>query len=106
MSASYKTEGAVTLTEEQIVTLHQKLREMRHDVNGQLTNIIAAAELIRLRPESTEQRLQTLLDLRPGAPALARASYLQELHGDLTAARATMEKTKPSICKFLFNLAY
>ena len=62
MSASYKTEGPVTLTEEQIVLLHQKLRDMRHDVNGQLTNIIACAELIRLRPESAEERLKTLLE--------------------------------------------
>ena len=62
MSASYKTEGAVTLTEEQIVALHEKLRAMRHDVNGQLTNIIACAELIRLRPDSTEERLKTLLE--------------------------------------------
>ena len=62
MSASYKTEGPVTLTEEEIVLLHQKLRDMRHDVNGQLTNIIACAELIRLRPDSTEERLKTLLE--------------------------------------------
>ena len=62
MSASYKTEASVTLTGEQILTLHQKLRDMRHDVNGQLTNIIACAELIRLRPESTEERLKTLLE--------------------------------------------
>lgn len=40
------------------------------------------------------ERLQALLDLRPGAPALARASYLQELHGELTAARATMARAE------------
>jgi uncharacterized membrane protein len=62
MSSSYKTEGAVTLTEEQILALHEKLRVMRHDVNGQLTNIIACAELIRLRPASMEERLKTLLE--------------------------------------------
>jgi hypothetical protein len=62
MSAPYKTSGPVTLTEEQIIALHQKLRDMRHDVNGRLANIVAAAELIRLRPESTEERLKLLLD--------------------------------------------
>ena len=62
MSASYKTEGPVTLAEEEIIALHQKLRAMRHDVNGQLTNIIACAELIRLRPESTEERLKVLIE--------------------------------------------
>jgi uncharacterized protein YciW len=62
MSASYKTKGSVTLSEKEILALHQKLRDMRHDVNGRLANIVAAAELIRLRPESTEERLKLLLD--------------------------------------------
>jgi hypothetical protein len=62
MSVPYKTSGPVTLSEEQILALHQKLRDMRHDVNGRLANIVAAAELIRMRPESTEERLKMLLD--------------------------------------------
>jgi hypothetical protein len=62
MSASYKTNGSVTLSEAQILELHQKLRDMRHDVNGRLANIVAAAELIRLRPDSAAERLKLLLD--------------------------------------------
>ncbi|HEY2329447.1 MAG TPA: hypothetical protein VGI63_06495 [Verrucomicrobiae bacterium] len=62
MSASYKPSGQVTLNEEQILALHAKLRDMRHDVNGHLANIVAAAELIRLRPETTEERLKLLLE--------------------------------------------
>jgi hypothetical protein len=62
MSAPYKAGGPVTFSEEQILALHQKLRDMRHDVNGRLANIVAAAELIRLRPDSTEERLKMLLD--------------------------------------------
>jgi hypothetical protein len=62
MSASYKFTGPVTLTEEQVLALHRRLRDMRHDVNGRLANIVAAAELIRLRPDTTEERLKTLLD--------------------------------------------
>ena len=62
MSASYKTQGPVTLSEKQILELHQKLRDMRHDVNGRLANIVAAAELIRLRPESAEERMKLLLE--------------------------------------------
>lgn len=62
MSVPYKTSGSVTLSEAQILELHQKLRDMRHDVNGRLANIVAAAELIRLRPESTEERLKLLID--------------------------------------------
>lgn len=62
MAADYKTNGPVTLTEEQILALHQKLRDMRHDVNGRLANIVAAAELARLRPETAAERLKMLLE--------------------------------------------
>ena len=62
MSASYKLNGPVTLTEEQIFALHRRLRDMRHDVNGRLANMVAAAELIRLRPETAADRLRILLD--------------------------------------------
>jgi len=58
----YKPSGPVTLSEEQILALHQKLRDMRHDVNGRLANIVAAAELIRMRPEATAERLKLLLE--------------------------------------------
>jgi hypothetical protein len=62
MSASYKLHGPVTLTEEQVFALHRRLRDMRHDVNGRLANIVAAAELIRLRPDAMEDKLRILLD--------------------------------------------
>jgi len=63
MAADYKTNGPVTLTEAEILALHQKLRDMRHDVNGRLANIVAAAELMRLRPDqSPAERLQLLLN--------------------------------------------
>jgi hypothetical protein len=63
MAADYQPSGPVTLNEEQILALHQKLREMRHDVNGRLANIVAAAELMRLRPDqSVAERLKLLLE--------------------------------------------
>jgi hypothetical protein len=62
MSASYKLKAPLNLTDEQIFALHRRLRDMRHDVNGRLANIVAAAELIRLRPEAMEDRLRILLD--------------------------------------------
>ncbi len=62
MSATYKPGGPRTLSVEEIVALHEKLRLMRHDVNGRLANIVAAAELIRLRPESAAKRLSLLLE--------------------------------------------
>jgi hypothetical protein len=77
MSAPYQTSGPVTLTEEQILALHQKLRDTRHDINGRLANIVAAAELIRLRPESTEERLKLLLD-QPMKAADCLAQFSRE----------------------------
>lgn len=62
MSVSYKLNGPVTLTEAQIVALRRQLREMRHDVNGRLANIVAAAELVRLRPDQAEERIRMLLE--------------------------------------------
>ena len=62
MSTSYKLNGPVTLTEDQIMALHRRLRDMRHDVNGKLANIAAAAELMRMRPETTAERIKVLLE--------------------------------------------
>jgi hypothetical protein len=77
MSANYKTGGPVTLSEEQILALHQKLRDMRHDVNGRLANIVAAAELMRLRPESAAERLAMLLE-QPHKAAESIADFSKE----------------------------
>ena len=62
MAGSYKLNGPVTLTEAQILVLHHQLRDMRHDVNGRLANIVAAAELVRLQPAQAEERIKLLLD--------------------------------------------
>lgn len=62
MASNYKSSGPVTLSEEQILALQEKLSTMRHDVVGRLANITAAAELIRVRPERTEERLRLLLE--------------------------------------------
>ena len=78
-SSSYKPKGPVTLTEEQIVVLHGELRKMRHDVNGRLANIVAAAELIRLRPDTAEERLKLLLDQpMKASESLAEFSHMFE----------------------------
>lgn len=86
MSASYKPSGPVTLSVEEILALHQKLRDMRHDVNGRLANIVAAAELMRLRPESAEERLQLLLD-QPHKAAETIAEFSREFETLLCLSR-------------------
>jgi hypothetical protein len=77
MTGSYKPRGPVSLTEDQIVALHEKLRTMRHDVNGRLANIVAAAELMRLRPETAADRLQMLMD-QPHKAAESIAGFSRE----------------------------
>ena len=87
MLASYKSGGPVTLSEEQIQSLHQKLRDMRHDVNGRLANIVAAAELMRMRPESAAERLSLLLE-QPHKAAESIAAFSREFEALLGLKRA------------------
>ncbi|MEY4916743.1 MAG: hypothetical protein RL616_656 [Verrucomicrobiota bacterium] len=77
MSASYKPSGPVTLTEEQVMALHRRLREMRHDVNGKLANIAAAAELMRMRPETAAERIKVLLE-QPHQAATHLANFSRD----------------------------
>jgi hypothetical protein len=86
MTASYKPIGPVTLTEEQILALHRRLRDMRHDVNGRLANIVAAAELMRLRPESTAERLKVLLE-QPHQAADAIGHFSRDFEAAFGLAR-------------------
>jgi hypothetical protein len=55
----------VTLTVEQIEELNRKLSTLRHDINGDLALIVAAAELIKLNPDLKEKMLTTLLEQPP-----------------------------------------
>jgi hypothetical protein len=50
----------ITLTEEQVRELNHKLGLMRHEVNNQLSLIVAALEMIRFRPESRDRMMETL----------------------------------------------
>jgi cytochrome c-type biogenesis protein CcmH/NrfG len=48
--------------------------------------VVVDAQVELGRYDDAAAHLQTLLDLRPALPALARASYLRELHGDIDGA--------------------
>jgi hypothetical protein len=50
----------VTLTPEQLTELNKKLSHMRHEVNNQLALIVAAVELLRLKPDLRDRMLETL----------------------------------------------
>jgi len=55
----------VTLTVEQIGELNKKLSNMRHDINNQLSLILAATELIRAKPQMAERMASTLVEQPP-----------------------------------------
>jgi uncharacterized protein YigA (DUF484 family) len=55
----------VTLTVEQIAELNRKLSSMRHDINNQLSLVVAAVELIRHKPDSAERMLTALVEQPP-----------------------------------------
>ncbi len=86
MTTSLRTGGPVTLSEEQIKQLLKGLSDMRHDVIGRLSNITAAAELIRARPAKSEERLLILLE-QPHLAAERIATFSRELESMLGVAR-------------------
>lgn len=86
MTTSLRTGGPVTLSEEQIKHLLKSLSDMRHDVTGRLSNITAAAELIRARPAKIEERLLILLE-QPHLAAERIASFSREFESMLGVAR-------------------
>jgi hypothetical protein len=55
----------VTLTAEQIADLNGKLSNMRHDINNQLSLIMAAVELMHYKPQTGERMLATLAEQPP-----------------------------------------
>jgi hypothetical protein len=54
-----------TLTPEQVNELNQKLSHMRHEINNQLSLVVAALELIRFKPDTQEKMLNTISDQPP-----------------------------------------
>jgi hypothetical protein len=50
----------VTLSAAQIEDLNKKLSAMRHDINNNLSLIIAAAEMIRFKPDLVNKMMDTL----------------------------------------------
>ena len=59
----------VTLTVEQLTELNGKLATMRHDLNNKLCVIAGAVEVIRIKPQSAQRMLETLLEQSAGMAA-------------------------------------
>jgi signal transduction histidine kinase len=50
----------IIITPEQLKELNQHLSNMRHEINNQLSLIVAALELMRYKPDMREKLLETL----------------------------------------------
>jgi hypothetical protein len=62
MSAMATPEVSVTLTPQQVEELSKRLSTLRHDVNNNLSLIVAAAELIKYNPASSARMATTLVE--------------------------------------------
>jgi hypothetical protein len=50
---------SVTLSVEQIAELKQRLADLRHDVNNKVALMLSAVEMMRRRPETAENMLDS-----------------------------------------------
>ncbi len=88
--------GPVTLTPEQIVELNQRLSTLRHDVNNHLSLILAAAELIRAKPQAAERMVATLLEQpRKISEAMQKFEQTLAIRRDTTGPRN--HQSSPSV---------
>jgi hypothetical protein len=67
----------VQLSVEEIGELNHKLSTLRHDINNNLSLIMAATELIRHKPQMAERMLITLIEQPPKISA-AMAKFSSE----------------------------
>jgi hypothetical protein len=58
-------ENPIALSVEQVDELNRQLSAMRHDINNHLSLVIAAVELIRFKPETSERMMTTLAEQPP-----------------------------------------
>lgn len=59
MGSAYQS---IQLTADEIRMLNRQLAKMRHDVNNDLSLLVAAAEMLHRKPELAEKYMQTLLN--------------------------------------------
>jgi len=52
----------VTLTVEQLTELNRKLSTLRHDINNNLSLIVAATELMKHKPQVADRMMGTLAE--------------------------------------------
>jgi len=67
----------VQLSVEEIQELDHKLSTLRHDINNNLSLIMAATELIRHKPQMAERMMATLIE-QPAKISAAMAKFSSE----------------------------
>jgi hypothetical protein len=67
----------ISLSVEEIKELNHKLAVLRHDINNNLSLIMAATELIRHKPQSAERMVVTLAE-QPRKITAAMAKFSSE----------------------------
>ena len=72
----------VTLDVAQVTELNRKLSTLRHDVNNNLSLIMAAVEILRRRPETAERMINSLTE-QPQKIAKSVAEFSRELESML-----------------------
>jgi len=77
----------VQLSVEQAQQLNEKLSVMRHDINNQLSLILAATELIRHKPQMADRMMATVTEQPPKITA-AIAKFSEEFEQALGISRA------------------
>ncbi len=76
----------VTLTPEQLKELNQKLSHMRHEINNQLSLVVAALELLRYKPDLRDRMLDTVSQQPPKITAEV-AKFSQEFERTMGITR-------------------
>ncbi|MBI1842412.1 MAG: hypothetical protein HYR88_16365 [Verrucomicrobia bacterium] len=77
----------MTLEPQQISTLLTEFASTRHDINNALSLISAAAELIRMNPDTLPRMLPTMND-QPAKIGVSMQKFMSILEANLGAARA------------------
>jgi hypothetical protein len=77
----------VTLSVEQVDELNRKLSKLRHDVNNNLSMMIAAAELVQFKPELAAKMMGTLFE-QPGKITGAMGQFSEEFEKILGITRS------------------
>ena len=75
----------ITLSAEQVEELQKKIAKLRHDINNHLSLVMAATELIRMKPEQAEKMSATVAG-QPMKISDAIAKFSMEFEEVLKAA--------------------